>query len=127
MHIYGIDLVHLGDGRYLVSEVNLRIPSGISYQLKALGLVPQHIPEFASGYDIVPFDIGQTYHNLFPSLCDTDSPVSVILTDGKFGSALFEHRYLSEPAGCSAGRGQRPLRGPRRSGLRAHDRRRHPG
>ena len=87
VHIYGIDLVHLGDGRDLVLEDNLRIPSGISYQLKALGLVSQHIPEIASGYDIVPFAIGQTFHNLFRSLCDTDSPVSVILTDGKFGSA----------------------------------------
>ncbi len=31
VHIYGIDLVHLGDGRYVILEDNLRIPSGITY------------------------------------------------------------------------------------------------
>ena len=31
VHIYGADLVHMGDGHYVVLEDNLRIPSGISY------------------------------------------------------------------------------------------------
>ena len=96
IHIYGIDLVHLGGGRYVILEDNLRIPSGITYQLKSRDIVERQFPEFSAGYDIVPYDIRQTYLDLFRSLCDTDAPACVLLTDGKFGSAFFEHRYLSE-------------------------------
>ena len=99
VHIYGIDLVHMGDGRYVVLEDNLRTPSGITYQLKTVDLVSRIIPEFAEGYEVVPYDIRETYLSMFRSLCDTDSPVCVLLTDGKFGSAFFEHRFLSELLG----------------------------
>ena len=57
------------------------------------------LPEFAGGYDIVPYDIRSAYLDMFASLCDTDSPVCVLLTDSKYGSAFFEHRYLSELLG----------------------------
>ena len=99
VHIYGIDLVHLGDGRYVVLEDNLRIPSGITYQLKSVDMVSRHIPEFSSGYDVISYDIRQAYHEMFRSLCEVESPVCVLLTDGKFGSAFFEHRYMSELLG----------------------------
>ena len=99
VHIYGIDLVHMGDGRYVILEDNLRIPSGISYQLKTAELGLNVMPELAQGYDIVPYDIRSGYHDMFASLCDTDDPVCVLLTDSKFGSAFFEHRYLSELLG----------------------------
>ncbi len=99
VHIYGIDLVHMGDGRYVILEDNLRIPSGISYQLKTTELGLNVIPELAQGYDIIPYDIRAGYHDMFASLCDTDDPVCVLLTDSKFGSAFFEHRYLSELLG----------------------------
>ncbi len=80
-------------------EDNLRIPSGITYQLKTVDLVSQVVPEFAHGYDILPYDIRQTYLDMFRSLCDVESPVCVLLTDGRYGSAFFEHRYLSELLG----------------------------
>ena len=99
VHIYGIDLVHLGDGRYVVLEDNLRIPSGISYQLKSLGLASEMFPEFAEGYDILPYDIRDAYLGMFRSLTDNPNPVCVLLTDGKYGSAFFEHRYLSDLLG----------------------------
>ena len=83
----------------MVLEDNLRIPSGISYQLKTVELSARLFPEFTAGHDIVPYDIRRAYHNLFLSLSDADSPVCVILTDGKFGSAFFEHRHLSELLG----------------------------
>ena len=96
VHIYGIDLVHMSDGRYVILEDNLRIPSGITYQLKSVDMVSQLLPELASAYDIVPCDIRETYRDLFTSLCDVDDPLCVLLTDSKFGAAFFEHRYLSE-------------------------------
>ena len=96
VHIYGIDLVHLGDGNYVVLEDNLRIPSGISYQLKARQMAEELFPEFASEYDILPYDIRDAYQGMFESLTENPDPVVVLLTDGKYGSAFFEHRYLSE-------------------------------
>ena len=96
VHIYGIDLVQQRDGRYMVLEDNLRIPSGIAYQLKSLEMTRQLFPELSEGYDIVPYDIRDAYLDLFASLCDNPEPTCVLLTDSKFGSAFFEHRYLSE-------------------------------
>ena len=99
VHIYGSDLVHLEDGRYVVLEDNLRIPSGITYQLKSRELLEKLIPELVSAYDIVPFDIRETYRDMFHSLCDGEDPVCVLLTDSKLGAAFFEHRYLAELLG----------------------------
>ena len=99
VHIYGIDLVHMGDGRYVILEDNLRIPSGIAYQLKTTQIGMDVLPELASEYEILPYDIRSTYLDMFASLCETESPVCVLLTDSKFGSAFFEHRYLSELLG----------------------------
>lgn len=99
VHIYGIDLVQQRDGRYVVLEDNLRIPSGITYQLKSLEMAQQLFPELSESYDIVPYDIRDTYLDLFTSLCDNPEPTCVLLTDSKFGSAFFEHRYLSELLG----------------------------
>ena len=99
VHIYGADLVHLGDGRYVVLEDNLRIPSGISYQLKTVELASRLVPELASGYDITPFAIRDAYLQMFRSLCDSPAPACVLLTDGRYGSAFFEHRYLSDLLG----------------------------
>ena len=53
-------------------------------------------PEFARDYDIIPFDIRDAYLGMLRSLSDNPDPVCVLLTDGKYGSAFFEHRYLSE-------------------------------
>ena len=99
VHIYGIDLVHLEDGRYVILEDNLRIPSGISYQLKSVEMVKNLLPQLAASYDIVPYDIKAAYLDVFTSLCDTDNPVCVLLTDSKLGAAFFEHRYLAELLG----------------------------
>ena len=101
VHIYGIDLVHMGDGRYVILEDNLRIPSGISYQLKTAEIGRDALPELAEGYDIVPYDIRAAYLEMFASLCDKPDPVCALLTDSKYGSAFFEHRYLSEMLGIT--------------------------
>ncbi len=99
VHIYGADLVHMGGGRYYLLEDNARIPSGISYQIKSLEIVSRILPEFLNGYDIEPYNIRDGFHGLFRSLSDSDSPTVGLLTDGKFGSAFFEHRYLSDLLG----------------------------
>ena len=57
------------------------------------------VPELASGYDIDPYAIRVAYLQMFRSLCDSPSPACVLLTDGRYGSAFFEHRYLSDLLG----------------------------
>ena len=99
VHIYGIDLVHVGNGQYVVLEDNLRIPSGIAYQLKTVEIAEKVLPELADAYDIVGYDIKDTYLDLFASLCDQENPTCVLLTDSKFGAAFFEHRYLADLLG----------------------------
>ncbi|MYC32550.1 MAG: hypothetical protein F4X64_05170 [Chloroflexi bacterium] len=101
VHIYGIDLVDMGDGRYVILEDNLRIPSGITYQMKTTEIGLGVLPEMAEGYDIVPYDIRAAYLEMFASLCEKPDPVCVLLTDSKYGSAFFEHRYLSELLGIT--------------------------
>ena len=99
VHIYGIDLVRMDDGRYVILEDNLRIPSGIAYQLKAVEIADKTLPEMSAPYDIAPYDIREAYRKLFASLSDEESPTCVLLTDSKFGAAFFEHRYLAELLG----------------------------
>ena len=101
VHIYGVDLVHMGDGNYVILEDNLRIPSGITYQMKSTEIGLQVMPELSEGYNIIPYDIRSAYLEMFLSLCDTDSPTCVLLTDSKYGAAFFEHRYLSELLGIT--------------------------
>ena len=96
VHIYGIDLVHMGEGRYLVLEDNLRIPSGIFYQLKSVGLTSELFPEFSESNDILPYETRNAYLEMFSSLTDNPAPVCGLLTDGEYGSAFFEHRFLSD-------------------------------
>ena len=96
VHIYGIDLVHMGDGKYVILEDNLHIPSGISYQMKAAEIGLNVMPELTQGYDI-----RAAYQEMFVSRCDTDAPTCVLLTDSKSGAAFFEHRYLSELLGIT--------------------------
>ena len=98
-HIYGVDLVRLEEANYVVLEDNLRIPSGISYQLKCVELGRRFLPELLEGYELLLYDIRSTYLDMFASLSQRECPTSVILTDGRFGSAFFEHRYLSELLG----------------------------
>ena len=59
----------------------------------------QLFPEFGRGYEVLPYEIRDVYLRMFRSLTEKADPVCVLLTDGKYGSAFFEHRYLSELLG----------------------------
>jgi uncharacterized circularly permuted ATP-grasp superfamily protein len=54
------------------------------------------LPELLEGYELLLYDIRLTYLEMFASLSQRERPTSVILTDGRFGTAFLEHRYLSE-------------------------------
>lgn len=99
VHIYGVDLVKTGQ-EWTVLEDNLRIPSGLTYQVKTCGLSAQFFPELANGYATEDYEVRDTYRELFQSVSGVADPVTVLLTDGKYGSAFFEHRFLSELLGA---------------------------
>ena len=96
VHLYGVDLVRDVSGEFVILEDNLRIPSGISYQLKTSELAAQHFPDFADAYRVEQRAVADAFKGLFASLASEHGGAAVILTDSKYGSAFFEHRYLSE-------------------------------
>ena len=96
VHFYGVDLVRDVSGDFVVLEDNLRIPSGISYQLKTAELAARTFLEFADIYRIEQYTLAEAFKRLFSSLESESGGPAVILTDSKYGSAFFEHRYLSE-------------------------------
>ncbi len=96
VHLYGADLVRDVSGQFVVLEDNLRIPSGISYQLKTSELAARTFPEFADIYRIEQYNLAEGFRRLFRTLESEYAGPAVILTDSKYGAAFFEHRYLSE-------------------------------
>lgn len=106
VHFYGVDLVRDADGEFVVLEDNLRIPSGVTYQMKVCELAASAFPELAAAYDAAPYDPAPAFRDLFASLTERPDGAAVILTDGKQGAAFFEHRYLSELLGVPLVEGQ---------------------
>ena len=106
VHVYGADLVRDVDGEFVVLEDNLRIPSGIAYQMKTCELAASAFPELAAAYRVEPYDPAPAFRALFASLASEHGGAAVILTDGKYGAAFFEHRYLSELLGVPLVEGQ---------------------
>lgn len=102
VHVYGPDLVHLGDGDYVVLEDNVRVPSGVCYS-EALRKAGQEIMGDLFGpYDVC--DIG----GYFDSLCATmeaaappgvGKPCIAVVTRGEKDSAYFEHSRIAEACG----------------------------
>jgi uncharacterized circularly permuted ATP-grasp superfamily protein len=98
-HISGIDLVQAKDGKWIVLEDNLRIPSGASYPMIARTITRKVSPETFKENHV--FD-NRSYASLIRKAMDyvnVDNGLAVILTPGRYNSAYFEHSYLAEKAG----------------------------
>ena len=102
-HICGTDLIRDAQGRFLVLEDNLRVPSGVSYMLQNRNVTKRVFPELFEDHQILPVD---DYPNsLFDTLASisprpVDFPEVVVLTPGVFNSAYFEHAYLAQRMGA---------------------------
>ena len=102
-HICGTDLIRDKDGKFLVLEDNLRVPSGVSYMLQNRNVTKRVFPELFEDHQILPVD---DYPNsLFDTLASisprpVDFPEVVVLTPGVFNSAYFEHAYLAQRMGA---------------------------
>ena len=98
-HISGIDLVQAKDGKWIVLEDNLRIPSGASYPMIARTITRKVSPETFKENAVLD---NRNYATLIRNAMDyvnVDNGLEVILTPGRFNSAYFEHSYLAEKAG----------------------------
>ena len=96
--VVGTDLVRDPDGRFLVLEDNLRVPSGVSYVLANREIVKQVYPQLFEHYhvrsvDHYPRALLAHLRAIAPEGCS--DPTVVLLTPGVFNSAYFEHTFLA--------------------------------
>src|SRR6202041_292648 len=100
--VTGTDLVRLQDGRYVVLEDNLRVPSGVSYMLTSRQVMKRIFPELfrlagVRGIDHYSEALLATLRSLAPD--GRPDPNIVLLTPGVYNSAYFEHAFLARQMG----------------------------
>src|ERR1019366_11266 len=101
-HVSGFDIVRDGDGRWLVLEDNVRVPSGVAFALENRRLLDHVFPELgrsASRHDPgeAPALLRRTLEESAPprpARTNRGAPNLVLLTEGPTDSAYFEHRLL---------------------------------
>jgi len=95
--VVGSDLIRLEDGRFVVLEDNLRVPSGVSYMLANRMVMKRVFPRLFGNYGVRPVDhYGQDLLATLRALAPTSrpDPTIVLLTPGVYNSAYFEHTFL---------------------------------
>ncbi len=100
--VTGTDLVRLSDGRFVVLEDNLRVPSGVSYMLTSRQVMKRIFPELfrlagVRGIDHYSEALLATLRSLAPD--GRADPNIVLLTPGVYNSAYFEHAFLARQMG----------------------------
>jgi uncharacterized circularly permuted ATP-grasp superfamily protein len=100
--VTGTDLIRLPDGRFVVLEDNLRVPSGVSYMLTSRQVMKRIFPDLFRRAGVRPIDhYGQsllaTLRTLAPA--GRSDPNIVLLTPGVYNSAYFEHAFLARQMG----------------------------
>jgi uncharacterized circularly permuted ATP-grasp superfamily protein len=102
--VAGTDLVRGEDGRFVVLEDNLRVPSGVSYMLANREVTKQVMPGLFDRCHVRPIaHYGQlllaTLRALAPRAAP--EPTIVVLTPGVGNSAYFEHAFLAREMGVA--------------------------
>jgi uncharacterized circularly permuted ATP-grasp superfamily protein len=100
--VVGTDLIRLPDGRFVVLEDNLRVPSGVSYMLTSRQVMKRIFPELFRTAGVRPIDhyseaLLATLRALAPE--GRPDPNIVLLTPGVYNSAYFEHAFLARQMG----------------------------
>jgi uncharacterized circularly permuted ATP-grasp superfamily protein len=102
--IAGTDLIRLEDGRFVVLEDNLRVPSGVSYMLANREVTKRVLPGWFDRYQVRPIaQYGQALLATLRALAPPDraDPTFVVLTPGVGNSAYFEHAFLAREMGVA--------------------------
>jgi uncharacterized circularly permuted ATP-grasp superfamily protein len=100
--VVGTDLIRTPEGRFVVLEDNLRVPSGVSYMLTSRQVMKKIFPELFRGCGVRPIDhyaqaLLSTLRALAPD--NRPDPHIVLLTPGVYNSAYFEHAFLARQMG----------------------------
>ena len=102
--VAGTDLVRLEDGRFVVLEDNLRVPSGVSYMLANREVTKRVLPGLFDRYQVSPIaQYGQVLLSTLRALAPShvNDPTLVVLTPGVGNSAYFEHAFLAREMGVT--------------------------
>src|ERR1700682_5235085 len=96
--VAGIDLVRV-DGRWLVLEDNLRVPSGVSYALASRRVLADVAPELLAGPR--PRALGEYPRRLLAAMEQRSAGegVTVLLSPGPANAAYYEHVELARLMG----------------------------
>jgi uncharacterized circularly permuted ATP-grasp superfamily protein len=100
--VVGTDLIRLPNGRFVVLEDNLRVPSGVSYMLTGRRVMKRVFPELFRQCGVRPIEhysqeLLATLRSLAPE--GRSDPVIVLLSPGVYNSAYFEHAFLAHEMG----------------------------
>jgi uncharacterized circularly permuted ATP-grasp superfamily protein len=100
--VTGTDLIRDLDGRFMVLEDNLRVPSGVSYMLTGRQVMKRIFPKVFRQSGVLPIEdypqaLLQSLRALSPE--GRDEPTIVLLTPGVYNSAYFEHTFLARQMG----------------------------
>ncbi|MBC8167034.1 MAG: circularly permuted type 2 ATP-grasp protein [Bryobacteraceae bacterium] len=100
--VCGSDLIRTPEGKFVVLEDNLRVPSGVSYMLTSRQVMKRVFPALVQECGVRPIDhypqaLLSTLRALAPE--GRPEPMIVLLSPGVFNSAYFEHAYLARQMG----------------------------
>jgi uncharacterized circularly permuted ATP-grasp superfamily protein len=100
--VVGTDLIRTPEGKFVVLEDNLRVPSGVSYMLTSRRVMKQIFPNLFQKCRVRPIE--QYSQALLSTLRfagpeGRSEPTVVLLTPGAYNSAYFEHTYLARQMG----------------------------
>lgn len=99
-HVCGFDIVRDAEGRWLVLEDNLRVPSGVAYAIQNRRLLREAFPRQLNMPNLLdPEEAPKLLRNLLEECAPRaapDCPRIVVLSEGPTDSAYFEHRMLAE-------------------------------
>lgn len=103
VHVSGFDIVRDADGRWLVLEDNVRVPSGVAYAMQHRRLMNSVMPELSTAYELTdpneaPALLRKTLEQSAPPAA-AGSPSIVLVTEGPSDSAYFEHKLLAQEMG----------------------------
>jgi uncharacterized circularly permuted ATP-grasp superfamily protein len=100
--LVGTDLIRLPDGRFVVLEDNLRVPSGASYMLGNRRVMKRLFPRQFNASGVRSLEsYGQNLLETLRSLAPQgrrDANI-VLLSPGVYNSAYFEHTFLARQMG----------------------------
>ncbi len=103
--VLGLDLLTDSDGRWVVLEDNLQVPSGLGYALanrRTAAAVLAELHSSATGLlstDAIGAQLLRALQDAAPGRCPREVPQVVVLSDRPANSAWYEHQLLAAEMG----------------------------